>query len=121
MSLSVDIQHLGNVAVLKLTGDLTTGNETILQQAAEPLAERGPARVVLDLSGVALITSAGLGRLVYLAARVNHQQGRLVLANVSPFVAGVLASTRLDRFFEVCPDLNAAVSRAAQPPPPPAP
>jgi len=115
LSLSVDIRRDGDIAILTLRGELTTDGETVLRQAAKPLTDQGPARMVLDLSGVSLITSAGLGRLVDLAARVNHQNGRLVLASVSPFVADVLASTRLDRFFEVCEDLDAAMSRVTRP------
>lgn len=43
------------------------------------------------------------------AAQANIHEGRLVLANPSPFVAGVLEATKLDTFFEIYSSVEEAL------------
>jgi anti-sigma B factor antagonist len=69
------------------------------------------AKVVLDLSGVTYVSSAGLGDLVRVTALANTRQARVSLAGLVPFVDGVLKATRLDRFFDIAPDVDVAINR----------
>ena len=57
------------------------------------------------------INSGGLGLLVQLTARANSQGGRVVVSAPSPFVADVLETTRLNRFFDVAANTDDAVAR----------
>src|SRR5439155_22233025 len=59
-------------------------------------------RLVLDLANINFATSSGLGRLVALNRRVHSAGGRLMLANLNPAVAEVIAVTRLDKVLKVC-------------------
>ncbi len=72
---------------------------------------RDGSRIVLDLRGLTYINSGGLGLLVQLTARANSQGGRVVVAAPSPFVADVLETTRLNRFFDVAAGTDDAVAR----------
>ncbi|MBN2563083.1 MAG: STAS domain-containing protein [Phycisphaerae bacterium] len=109
MALTIDIEDHSHVSVLRLRGDLTITSDGLLVRKAKPLLEGENARIVLDMGGVAFISSAGLGDLVRLAAHANSQGGRIVLANLTPFVAGVLNTTKLDNFFDVRGDVNEAM------------
>lgn len=73
------------------------------------LLEDARTSIVIDLSRVTMITSAGLGLLVQLTARANTQGARLVLASPSPFVSGVLQTTRLQKYFETYADVSDAM------------
>jgi anti-sigma B factor antagonist len=77
---------------------LDEANSEELCRLAEKLAG---TRLVLDLTGVRLVASSALGRLVALNRKVRAVGGLLVLTNLNPLVAQVLAVTRLDKVLEV--------------------
>jgi anti-anti-sigma factor len=60
-----------------------------------------------------MVTSAGLGDLVRVTAQANSQGGRVVLANLTPFVSGVLDTTRLSAFFEISANVDSAIAKLA--------
>lgn len=107
--MSIQIQHRQGVAVVRIEGDLkgTDGGE--FARLTSDLLAKGCAKIAVDLSGVAMISSAGLGDLVQLTARANSQETRVVLAAATPFVHGVLDATKLSKFFEMHDSVDAAV------------
>ena len=74
------------------------------------------ARIVLDLSAPDL-NSAALGDLVRMVGQANVQEARVILAGAPPFIAGLFAATRLDRFFEQAPSVEDAMKRLSTPQP----
>ncbi len=71
-------------------------------------------RLVVDLSGVGFIDSAGLWALVSAFKRARAVTGDVVLCGVRPAVRAVLELTSLDRVLEVFADREAALSHAAR-------
>lgn len=67
-----------------------------------------PVRVILDFSGVAMMSSAMLGRLVLLLRRVDASGGRMRLCELAPAVQDVLRTTNLDRILIAARDRRAA-------------
>lgn len=106
--MTIQLSEHGNVKVLQLAGELTGGNEDFISRVTELLTDRR-ALIVVDLGDVHYMNSAGLGDLVRLAAQANVQEARFVLANLTPYLSGVLEMTRLDQFFEVHPSTEAAI------------
>jgi anti-anti-sigma factor len=99
--MNMDVEERSGVKVIRLHGELVgDADDTFLNQMTDLLDDAHP-RVVLDLTEVSFISSAGLGDLVRLTAQVNTREGRLALSNLAPFIEGVLETTRLDKFFEV--------------------
>ena len=91
------------------SGQIDDTAERLFRQHLHPLfAERG-AKVVLDLASSQRITSSGVGQLVVLVANANTNGGRVILAGLSPFVAIVLSRSKLDKYFEIAPDVKDAV------------
>ena len=99
--MQVDVNEIGNTAIVRLTGDLTGGSNNIMVQTLISLFDRGVNRVVLDMSHVPFVGSLGIGDLVRVTTQANTQGGRVILAGITPFVAGVLNTTKLDKFFEI--------------------
>ncbi|MFQ5429440.1 MAG: STAS domain-containing protein [Phycisphaerae bacterium] len=97
-----------HATLLHLDGVLRDGDDLI--STIGRLMDEDHRPIVLDLSRVEMISSAGLGALVQLNARANTQGTRIVLASPSPFVQGVLQTTKLDRFFDVHKSLEAALA-----------
>lgn len=112
MAVTIDIEDRSGVSVLRLTGELSATDNTTFVDAVMPLVEQETkTRIVLDLGGVSLISSNGLGTLVRVTAQVNSRGGHMVLVNLRPFVADVLKVTNLDRFFEICESIEEALEQ----------
>src|SRR5262249_14389112 len=79
-----------------------------------------PTRIILDFSGVDLVSSRFLGKLILVQRRVDALVGRLRLGEVSGAVASVLQSSNMDRLFAIDRDRLAALEaiRSASCPPP---
>jgi anti-sigma B factor antagonist len=109
--MNIEVENRSGVAIVRLQGDLTGKDGGKFVKAVTDLLDNGVLRVVLDLSHVPMVTSAGLGELVRLTAQANTQGGRILLADVGPFVAGVLETTKLNAFLEAAADVDAAVAK----------
>ncbi len=102
MAVRIGIEDRSGVSVLRLTGELLATDDAVFADAVMPLVEQGTkSRIILDLGGVSLISSVAMGTLERLTAQVNSRGGRMLLANLRPFVADVLKVTNLDKFFEI--------------------
>jgi anti-sigma B factor antagonist len=100
---------MGDVLVVDARGRLTLGRETeALRQRLKDLVESGQKQIVLDLSGVDYIDSAGLGTLVAGAASVRRAGGELKLANLTERVRGLMQITHLSTLFDVYDNLEKA-------------
>jgi anti-sigma B factor antagonist len=76
---------------------------------AEALRLVGDAsEVVLDLSGVDFVDSAGVGVLVGLFKNARLRGGRVRFCGLTPGVRSVLEIIQLDRIFEIYDDVAAA-------------
>jgi anti-sigma B factor antagonist len=90
--------------------------ERIVREVGEQMhasipAEGPPVRLILDFSGVELISSSFLGKLVLLQRRVEGAGGKFRLCEMTPTVQGVFRTSNLDRLFGVDRDLREAMER----------
>lgn len=109
------------VVVLELTGQLQMGVECKqLDLALDELLREEHARVVLDLSRLTKLDSAGLGKIVNCFSRLKTAGGSLRLAGTTGMIEGVLKLAHADRFLKCYPTaLAAAESFKDTPPTPP--
>ncbi|HYW70560.1 MAG TPA: STAS domain-containing protein [Pyrinomonadaceae bacterium] len=97
--LKVNINRLGNTAVLSAQGRIVRGETNALCRAV--LAERHASAVVLDLAQVNIIDAGGLGVLLELREFTESRGIEFRLQNVSKLVRQVLEITRLDTVFRL--------------------
>jgi anti-anti-sigma factor len=107
--MEVKVEDVDGIKVLRLCGELAGDERDSLVETFTDMLGTPKARIVLDLSGVTHINSAGLGELVRMVGQANVQEARVILAGASPFVMGVFSTTRLDRFFDISPDVPDAL------------
>lgn len=105
-----EIDELAGVKHVRPHGELV-GDQTDFIDAITNLITAPGIRIVIDLSDVPFMNSTGLSELVRIVAQANIQEARVVLANLSPFVAGVLQTTQLVRFFEIYATTEEALAR----------
>jgi anti-anti-sigma factor len=78
--------------------------------AIERHASLHPSAAVLDFSGVGMITSSNIARLLLLRKRINHSEGRLVLCNLNTQLWGALLVTGLDQIFDFSDNVTTALA-----------
>src|SRR5690349_9413141 len=100
MRLDIMEQPAGDVTVLHLTGRLVFDDgDAVLRQHIESLVARGRVRLVLNMSGVAQIDSAGLGALAAKYVTVHRAGGDIRLCYLTPRAHHVLSITNLLKVF----------------------
>ena len=91
----------GSVTVLDLNGPLVGGSGTErLKDKVNSLVSQLRSQIVVNLGGVAVIDSSGLGELVACHTTVSKQSGRLALINLTKRNQDLLTITRLVTVFE---------------------
>ena len=109
-----EIENRGEISIVRLEGEMRgESDDHEWTKDVIALIDGGTPRIIIDLAGVLYVSSAGLGQLVRVTALANSQGAKLTLAELSPFVAGVLVTTGLGRFFDVAPTVDAAIARAS--------
>ncbi len=90
--------------------DERTVREVSDQIAAVLPNDGSPIRLVLDFTGVNLISSSLLSKLILLQRRVDGTGGKLRLCEISPLLQQVFRTSNLDRLFSLDRDQRAALS-----------
>ncbi len=101
LKLSLETRNSGDVMIVHCQGRIVYRNEArALSHLVGELLQCG-SKVVLDLSGVSSIDSAGIGELVLLHTRAQSQKAEMKYASPSPLVRKLLGLTHLDSVFEM--------------------
>lgn len=66
--------------------------------------------IVVDLSSVTMMSSAGIGALVRIHKRIDERKGQLAVCGLSEELIELFKLTRMDRLFRVAPDRDAAIA-----------
>ena len=97
-------QEMANVILVRVTGrvDHTTAEafEHVLLPLLDGCSGEGK-KALLDLSGVAYMSSAGLRVLILAAKRCREQSGEIVVAALQPLLQEVFRIGRLEMVFRV--------------------
>ena len=101
-----------NVAIIKVTGDITLskGGDVLLKDKVQSLLHQGYTNLLIDLSNVSYVDSAGLGELVQTYVTAKNRGGRLRLLNPTKRLKDLLVVTKLLTVFESYDNEAAAVA-----------
>jgi anti-sigma B factor antagonist len=111
MSLTANIRHFGNVAVVDLDGKITLGENTgILRDNLKSLVSQGTKNIVLNMGGVSYIDSAGLGELVGAYTSAANQGGSVKLLNLQAKLKDLMQITKLHTIFPTFTDEQDALN-----------
>lgn len=87
--MNLAIEKIGETLVVSPEGKINSANATSLEADLLAQVEKGERKVVLDLSRLDYISSAGLRVVLLLAKRLKQQAGSLVLCSLQPHVSEV--------------------------------
>jgi anti-sigma B factor antagonist len=106
----IEVRQANDVMILDLKGRLTAGlGDQILRDAVDELLAEGRRRILLNLSEVSFLDSAGVGELVAGLKTARRFQAELKLLNVGERVYSTLDMARLLPTFEIYDDEAEAV------------
>jgi anti-sigma B factor antagonist len=96
-------------AVLPLRGEIDLHIFPEITASFNALIDKKPKRLVVDLSGVTYIDSAGLAALIQAMQNVEGYGGQFSLAGLQTAVRSIFKMSRLDQVFRVFPHAHAAL------------
>jgi anti-sigma B factor antagonist len=96
--------------VLPLKGEIDLHVSPTVTASLNAMIEKKPKRLVVDLSAVGYIDSAGLAALIEAMQKVEGYGGNFMLAGLQETVRSIFEISRLDQVFQIFPDVNAALS-----------
>jgi len=102
MALKITNRDVDGVTVLTLDGRIVLGEETsALREKVKGLLAEGKKKLVLNMNGVTLIDSSGLGALVAAYSSAKSGGASLRLCNLGSHSNQLLQMTKLLTVFEV--------------------
>jgi len=108
----LEVEHIGDVTVVNFV-DRKILDEQNIQIIGEQLFslvdEEGWRKILLNFSNVEYLSSAALGKFITLNKKLGQAGGKLILCNISPEILEVFEITKLDKFFKIRKEEQAAL------------
>ena len=109
MALRIDIETIEQVQIVHLVGDID--GATAPEAQAAVLGVAGPdCKIVLDMSGVTYMSSAGLRLLLVIYRTVMGQGGEIILAGLPEDLKDTMEMTGFLDFFQYRDTLDAGLA-----------
>ena len=115
--MKLDSRTYADTLVVAPAGRLDHDNCDAFRAGLQPLLDRALAsrqRIVVDLSGLEYVSSAGLRCFMLAAKQAGTQGGKIVLAALRPVVAEIFQISRFDMVFELHPSVREALAAVSQ-------
>jgi anti-sigma B factor antagonist len=107
--ISTSVYHEDGIAVLAVAGDIDLATVPAFQAAVTEALTEEPSALVIDLTKVDFLASAGLQALVATHETVSRSAGFAVVAN-GPATSRPIQLTSLDQIFSLYPTLAEAIA-----------
>ena len=111
--MNVDVSTADQITTVTLDGDLDGSTAPQTQQQIAPLAQQG-ARILLDMSKVPYMSSAGIRMLLATYRQVTASGGKIVIAGLVDEVKDTMQVTGFLNFFTAVDTADAGRAALAQ-------
>ena len=109
MILKIIAEDVQNKAVLRLSGRIDTPNAPILEKKMHALIESGQKVVLLDMSGVDYLSSAGLRIFLSATKELKTRGGHFGLFNVQEDVMEIIKMAGFNKIIKLFDDEKQAL------------
>jgi anti-sigma B factor antagonist len=96
--------------VLPLEGDIDLHVSPAVSESLNAMIKKKPERIVIDLSRVTYIDSAGIAVLILAMQEVEAYGGKFFLSGLQETLRSIFETSRLERVFRIFPDVDAALA-----------
>ncbi|BAT56919.1 anti-sigma-factor antagonist (plasmid) [Nostoc sp. NIES-3756] len=107
-SASPTLNELQPVTVIELNGDVDTNTAPLVQEQILPQVKAG-SKIILDMTQVSYLSSAGLRMLLSLYRQIFNQNAQIILVGLSEEIADTMSITGFLDFFQTADTLNQAL------------
>jgi len=109
--MKLSTRKTGNVIIVDVDGKIVLGEGDVeIKKAIDSLLERGSKEVVLNLSKVPYVDSAGLGEIIRCFTTLRRRGGNFKLLSPNRRVTDLLTITKLLDVFDTYDNESAAVA-----------
>jgi anti-sigma B factor antagonist len=108
-NLSVDVDHRGTVAIVKLAGSADMDVTGHLREQLVGLVDENTSNLVLDLADLDFINSVGLGAIIAAYLRCRRHNGAMKVVAPKPAIQELLSVTKLTSLFPVHISVDSAL------------
>jgi anti-sigma B factor antagonist len=109
-SSSGPMPHKDRPNVLPLEGEIDLHVSPSVTASLNAMIEKKPKQLVVDLSRVTYIDSAGLATFIDGMQKVEAYGGKFALAGLQETVRSIFEISRLDQVFQIFPDVDTALA-----------
>jgi anti-sigma B factor antagonist len=108
--MKIEQRTIRDVYILDCSGKITLGEGTMsIRNTVKEVLQGGAKKILLNLSGITYLDSAGVGELVGAYVTAGNNGGKLKLLGLTGKLREVLTITKLLTVFEVFDNETAAV------------
>src|SRR6476646_9319336 len=104
------VLHQNRPNVFPLEGDIDLHVSLAVTEALNAVIKKKPERIVIDLSRVTYIDSAGIAVLILAMQEVEAFGGKCFLSGLQETLRSIFETSRLARVFQIFPDVDAALA-----------
>lgn len=98
--MKVLVKNSGDIAIVEVEGSIDSKTAPDLQQSILDIIDE-THKIILDLSQVSFVSSAGLRVLLLVYRQLKAKDGKVVLVGVSEEIKEVMFMTGFINFFEI--------------------
>ncbi len=107
--MNVNVQTRDGYTLIEASGDVDGATAPTLQEAVLAAAEPG-CRLLLDMTQVTYMSSAGLRVMLLLHRQVSSGKGRVILIGLSDDLKDTMSATGFLKFFMLADDVAGGVA-----------
>lgn len=107
--MNINLREEDGVKIVEVQGDIDSKSAAEAQEKLLPLVDQHKT-LVLCLSGVGFMSSAGLRMMLLLYRHATAASGKLALVGLSDQIKDTMAATGFLRFFAVCGSVSEAIT-----------
>jgi anti-sigma B factor antagonist len=108
-NMEISTREKGKVLVFDIRGDLDAKSATVLKDRINEKITEGKSMILINLTDVPYMDSAGLGVLVSGLKNANRLSGDLRIWGLQDEVKSIFELTRLNKVFQIFEDENSAL------------
>jgi anti-sigma B factor antagonist len=109
--MDIETREQDGVAVVSIDGEIDSKTAPEAQEKLIPFVEKH-SRIVMDLSAVTFMSSAGLRMMLLIYRHATAQDGKVALVGLSEQIKDTMDATGFLDFFELCDTIENAVAAA---------
>jgi anti-anti-sigma factor len=97
------VEEKGDVVVVRVQGRLDAASSPQLEKRLNAIVESGHFKMILNLSGVDYLSSAGMRLMLSVSKKLKHLEGKVVACSLNDEVMDVIKMAGFHQVLEIYP------------------